>query len=220
MNERRRRARHPPSPSTRLDRSTPVIAEEGTRVETVSFTRMEDGTAEDYALLERYEDEHVKGLPDRVLAALDGLKGSLDGYRVSRYQHSLQAATRAHRDGRSEEYVVATLVHDIGDSLAPYTHGEMMAAVLRPFVPQDVWWIVKHHGVFQMYYYAHHSGGNRSARDRYRGDPNFDACAEFCERYDQVSFDPAYDAEPVEFFEPMVRRVFAEPRYLTGDGNW
>jgi predicted HD phosphohydrolase len=189
-------------------------------VETVSFTRMQDGTAEDYALLDRFEGEYVKGLPDRMLAALDGLKGSLDGYRVSRYQHSLQAATRAHRDGRSEEYVVATLLHDIGDSLAPYTHGEMMAAVLRPFVPEDVWWVVKHHGVFQMYYYAHHSGGDRNARDRYRDDPHFEACAEFCERYDQASFDPNYDAEAVEHFEPMVRRVFAEPRYLAGDGNW
>jgi predicted HD phosphohydrolase len=189
-------------------------------VETVSFTRMKDGTPEDYALLDTYERAYVEGLPDRLLAALDGLKGSFDGYRVSRYEHSLQAATRAHRDGRSEEYVVATLLHDIGDALAPYTHGEMVAAVLRPFVPEDVHWIVKHHGVFQMYYYAHHSGEDRNARDRYRDDPHFAAAAEFCERYDQASFDPDYEWEPIEFFEPMLRRVVAEPKYLAGDGNW
>jgi predicted HD phosphohydrolase len=189
-------------------------------METVSFTRMADGTAEDYALLESFEDAFMKGLPDRLLGALDGLKGSFDGYRVTRYDHSLQAATRAHRDGRDEEYVVATLLHDIGDELAPYTHGEMVAAILRPFVREELHWIVKHHGVFQMYYYAHHSGGDRNARDRYRDDPHFEACAEFCEQYDQASFDPAYAAEPVEFFEPMVRRVFAEPRYLPSDGNW
>lgn len=189
-------------------------------METVAFTRMADGTAQDYALLDRYEDEYAKGLPDRLLAALEGLKSSVDGYQVSRYEHSLQAATRAHRDGRSEEYMVATLLHDIGDELAPYTHGEMVAAVLRPFVPEDVHWIVKHHGVFQMYYYAHLSGGDRNARDRYRADPHFDAAAEFCDLYDQASFDPGYDSEPIEFFEPMVRRVFAEPRYLAGDGNW
>ena len=189
-------------------------------MDTVSFTRMEDGTAEDYALLDSFEEEFMKGLPDRLLRALDGLKGSFDGYQVTRYNHSLQAATRAHRDGRDEEYVVTTLLHDIGDELAPLTHGEMVAAILRPYVREELHWIVKHHGVFQMYYYAHHSGGDRNARDRYRDDPHFDACAEFCDRYDQASFDPDYDSEPVDFFEPMVRRVFADPRYLKNDGNW
>jgi predicted HD phosphohydrolase len=87
-------------------------------MKTVSFTRMEDGTAEDYALLDSFEEAFMKGLPDRLLRALDGLKGSFDGYQVTRYDHSLQAATRAHRDGRDEEYVVATLLHDIGDELA------------------------------------------------------------------------------------------------------
>ena len=37
---------------------------------------------------------------DAMKAALDGLKTSLAGYQVSRYEHSLQSATRAHRDGR------------------------------------------------------------------------------------------------------------------------
>src|SRR5436309_2610132 len=179
-------------------------------MQTVSFTRMEDGTAEDYALLESFEVAFMKGLSGRLLRALDGLRGSFDGYQVSRYEHSLQAATRAHRDGRDEEYVVATLLHDIGDELAPYTHGEMVAAVLKPYVRPELCWVVKHHGLFQMYYYAHHSGGDRNARDRYRDHQWFDACAEFCEKYDQNCFDPAYDSLPVEEFEPMVRRVFAE----------
>jgi predicted HD phosphohydrolase len=187
--------------------------EEGS-VETVGFTRMADGTAEDYALLARYEEPFMAELPDRLLHALDGLKLSLAGYQVSRYEHSLQSASRAQRDGRSEEYVVAALLHDIGDELAPYTHGEMVGAVLRPYIAPEICWIVKHHGLFQMYYYAHHSGGDRNARDRYRDHPWFDACAEFCELYDQNCFDPAYESLPVETFEPMVRRVFAEPRYL------
>ncbi len=185
--------------------------------ETVSFTRMADGTREDYALLDRFAEKHCALLADRLLAALQALEGSLGGYQVTRFEHSLQSATRAHLDGRSEEYVVAALLHDIGDELAPFTHGEMVAAVLRPFVSEDIWWILKHHGVFQLYYYAHHLGGDRDARQRYAGDPNFDACAEFCERYDQVSFDPNFESLPLEFFEPMVRRVVAEPRYLYGN---
>jgi len=154
-------------------------------METVAFTRMADGTAEDYALLERYEEGYVASLPDRLLDALDKLKSSLAGYQVSRYEHSLQSATRALRDGRDEEYVVAALLHDIGDELAPYTHGEMTAAILKPYVRPEVCWVVKHHGLFQMYYYAHHSGGDRNARDRFKHHPCYDACVEFCELYDQ-----------------------------------
>ncbi len=126
-------------------------------METVGFTHMADGTAEDYALLDRVQEPFVAALPDRLLEALDALKTSLAGYQVSRYEHSLQSASRAHRDGRSEEYVVAALLHDIGDELAPWTHGEMVAAVLRPYIAPEICWIVKHHGLFQMYYYAHYT---------------------------------------------------------------
>lgn len=183
-------------------------------MQTVSFTRMADGTKEDYEFLARLEEAYIKELPDRLLQALAALKDSFSGYQVTRYEHSLQSATRAYRDGRGEEYVGAALLHDIGDVLAPYTHGEMVAAILKPFVSEEICWVVKYHGLFQMVYYAHHSGGDRFARDRFRDHPYYDACVEFCEKYDQNCFDPGYDSLPVEFFEPMVRRVFAEPRYL------
>ena len=134
-------------------------------MDTVSFTRMEDGTVEDWALIESYESEFFAELPDRILAALEKLKDSFGGYQVTRYTHSLQAATRALRDGRDEEYVVATLVHDIGDDLAPYTHGEMVAAVLKPFVREELCWMVKHHGVFQLRFFSYLSEEDRNRRD-------------------------------------------------------
>jgi predicted HD phosphohydrolase len=186
-------------------------------MEKVSFTSMAEGTKEDYELLEELEQPYLDALPDRLLEAVVALKDSFSGYQVTRYEHSLQSATRAHRDGRDEEYVVAALLHDIGDELAPYTHGEMMGAVLRPYIRPEVVWVVEKHGLFQAYYYAHHSGGDRNARDKYRDHEWFDACAEFCERYDQNCFDPEYESLPLGFFEPMVRRVFAEPRYLDED---
>lgn len=188
-----------------------------TGARTVGFTAMADGTADDYRLLSELEDRMIAGLPDRLLRALDALKGSFDGYQVTRYEHSLQAATRALRDGRDEEYVVATLLHDLGDELAPHNHSEMAAAILRPYVRDEVHWIIKHHGAFQMYYYAHHYGLDRNVRDRWADHPWYAACAEFCERYDQVSFDPAYDTLPITEFEPMLRRVVARPRYGTAD---
>lgn len=183
-------------------------------METVSFTRMDQGTPADYALLARLEAEYVAALPDRLLATLDGLKASMPGYQVSRYEHSLQSATRALRDGRDEEYVVAALLHDIGDELAPFTHGEMVAAILKPYVSEEICWVVSHHGLFQQFHYGLATGDDPNARDRYRDHPWFEACAEFCALYDQNCFDPAYESLPLAHFEPMVRRVFAEPRYL------
>ena len=183
-------------------------------METVGFTRMEDGTAEDYELLARHEREYMRELPDRLLGAVRALEHSFGGYQISRCEHSLQSATRAQRDGRSEEYVAAALLHDIGDELAPYTHGEMVAAILKPYVEPRICWIVKHHGVFQQYYYGRQTGEDPDARERYRDHRWFDDCAEFCELYDQNCFDPAYRSLPLESFEPLVRGVFAEPRYL------
>lgn len=183
-------------------------------MQTVTFSRMDQGTVEDYEVLARHVDEFVKGLPDRVLAAVVNLGRSVSGFKIDRYEHSLQSATRALRDGREEEYVVAALVHDIGDELAPHNHGEMVAAIMRPYMAERLCWIVQHHGVFQQFHYGAASGDDPDARERYRANQWFDDCAEFCAKYDQNCFDPEYDALPLDVFEPAVRKVFSEPRYL------
>ena len=125
-------------------------------MKTVKFTEMKKGSKEDYELLAEYEKNYVNELPDRILESLKNLDNSVDGYQVSRLEHSLQSATRAEKDGADEEMIVATLLHDIGDSLAPYNHSQLIAAVLRPYVSEKVHWIMLHHGLFQEYYYAHH----------------------------------------------------------------
>ena len=182
-------------------------------MQTVNFTRMEDGTPEEYEFLDHMEDEYKAALPDRILESLRKLEHSLSGYRISRLEHCLQGATRAHRAGESEEMIVAILLHDIGDELATYSHSEMAAAILRPFVSEKLYWIVKHHGVFQMYYYAHHCGGDRNCRDMYRDHAWYQDAVDFCHNYDQNCFDPEYDSEPLEFFEPILRRVMSQPRF-------
>ncbi len=177
------------------------------------FTRMEDGTKEDFETLEQIQEPFANELADRVLEQLRQLGGSYGGMLVDRLIHSLQTATRAHRDGRDEEYVVCALLHDIGDMLATHNHADLAAAILKPFVSETNLWIVEHHAIFQGYYFWHHVGADRNARDKYRDHPHFDDTAEFCALYDQCSFDPDYDTLPLETFEPMLRRVFEKPKW-------
>jgi predicted HD phosphohydrolase len=177
-----------------------------------SFTAMTEGTAEDWQIISSHFFPFASKVADRVLDHLRLLDGDYGGFPIDRMQHSLQTATRAHRDGRDEEYVVMALLHDIGDTLGSFNHPDVAAAILKPFVSEQNHWIVGNHGAFQGYYYFHHLGMDRNMRERFRDNPHFEACAEFCEKYDQAAFDPAYESEPLAFFEPMVRRVMARPK--------
>ena len=175
------------------------------------FTSMKEGTEADWSIIGSHFMGYAAGLPDRVLAHLKLLDGDYGGFPIDRLQHSLPTATRAHRAGESEPYVVMALLHDIGDTLGSYNHPEIAAAILKPFVDDKLHWITEHHGIFQGHYFFHHIGMNRDMRDAFLGHEHFEDTARFCELYDQSAFDPAYECAPLEFFEPMVRRVFARP---------
>jgi len=179
----------------------------------VKFTQMKDGDREDYEFLTAHEAEYTKGTADRLLKALVDLDKGLSGYQVTRLGHSLQSASRAFRDGADTDWIVAALLHDIGDIYAPYNHDEYAAAILRPFLREQCTWVVEKHGDFQLVYYASHVGADPDKREAYRGHPYFEDCAEFCERWDQASFNPDYEELPLDFFAPMVREVFARQPY-------
>ncbi|MBS0614888.1 MAG: HD domain-containing protein [Proteobacteria bacterium] len=174
---------------------------------------MRDGTREDYQLLREYEASFLARLPDTILESVRALDHSLDGYPVTRFKHSLQTATRALNDGADDDMVVAALVHDVGDILAPFNHAAVAADILRPYVRAEVTWVIEQHGLFQSYYYAHHYGANRNGRERFRDHPWFQRCVDFCERWDQASFDPDFPTLPLAAFEPAVRRVFTRPAH-------
>jgi len=176
---------------------------------TVDFIQMKDGTAEEYAFLMRHESAFAADTADRILTDLRALDDGISGYRISRLDHSLQSAARAEADGADVDWVVSALLHDIGDTLAPYNHSQLAAAVIEPYVREECTWVVRHHGAFQMIYYGHHVGLDPNARDRYRDSPHYQACVDFCERWDQASFDPDYPTPGLDHFEPMVREVFA-----------
>ena len=179
----------------------------------VSFTEMKNGTKDDYLFLDRHEKNFASKTADRILRFMTSLTETLEGYQVSRLEHSLQSATRAHKNGESEEMVVAALLHDIGDELAPMNHSEYAAAILKPYVSERTHWIVEKHGEFQMFYYAHYLGGDKNKRDKYKDHKYYKATVDFCEKYDQSSFDPNYKSLPLDFFKPMVKKIFSRKPY-------
>ncbi len=191
-------------------------------MKTVSFTKMSDGTAEDYEFLAEHEAEYAKDLPNRIMLALEGLRNSLAGYKIDRLEHSLQSATRAERDGADVDWIVSALIHDLGDDLAPFNHDSLAANILRPYVREECAWVVQHHGIFQYKYYADKVGLDPDARDKFKDNPYFDAAVHFCEQWDQTSFDPDYDTYDLDHFRPMVEEVFMRKAWdpvVTGTKN-
>jgi predicted HD phosphohydrolase len=172
---------------------------------------MKDGKAEDWQVIASSFGEFAKGLPDRILSHLKMLEGDFGGFPVDRLTHCLQTATLAHRDGKDDEYVVCALLHDIGDTLGTYNHADVAAVLLEPFVSDANHWMVKHHAIFQGYFFFHYLGMNRDMRDQYRDHPHFERTIEFVHKYDSPAFDPDAETLPLSYFEPMVQRVFAQP---------
>jgi len=177
--------------------------------ERAKFTQMVDGTPADWMVIGRHAGAFQRGLADRVLTHLKLLDGDFGGYPVDRLEHSIQTATRAHRAGMDEEYVVCALLHDIGDTLGSANHADIGAAILKPFVSEQNHWMLEHHGIFQGYYFFDFLGLDKNMREQYRGHPAFEYTAQFCHLYDQSAFDPNYESMPLEAFEPMVQRVFS-----------
>ena len=182
-------------------------------MKSVSFTEMKNGSKEDYLLLDKHEKKYIEGTADRLIKFMSGLSNTLEGYQVTRLEHSLQTATRALNDKADEEMIVAALFHDIGDELAPLNHSEYAGTVLKPYVNEKTHWIIEKHGEFQMYYYAHHLGDNRNERDKYKGHKYYKDTIDFCENWDQKSFDPNYKSLTLKDFEPYVKKIFSRTPY-------
>ncbi|WP_328188022.1 HD domain-containing protein [Marinobacter sp. OP 3.4] len=180
--------------------------------ERATFTDMKESTQEDWDKIGQCYREFAKGHPDRILDHLRLLDGDFGGFKVDRLTHCLQTATFAYRDGKDEEYVVCALLHDIGDTLGAFNHADIAAAILEPFISEENHWMVKHHAIFQGYYFFHHLGMDRNLREQYRDHPYYERTLEFVSKYDSPAFNPDGEVLPLEFFEPMVQRVMAKPK--------
>jgi predicted HD phosphohydrolase len=180
----------------------------------VAFTQMKNGTQQEYLMLQELEKPFHARTARRLIEELKRqAEDTLEGYRINRLEHALQTATRARRSGADDDWVVGALLHDIADGLAPQNHDRAAAEILRPFVRDEVYWVVAHHGLFQTFYYGHHYGWDRHARDVFIEHPNYQAAVDFCEKWDQASFDEKYQADSLDSFVPVVERVFSRSAY-------
>ncbi len=171
-----------------------------------SFTTFEESTQDEWVQIIGQLPVTQAMAGENAIAQMELLARDHGGFPVSRLEHSLQTATRAEEDGRDEEYVLCALLHDIGDTLAPYNHPSIAAGLLKPFVSEANLWMVEHHGIFQGYYFWHYIGADRNTRDKYRDSPYYDLTEEFCAKYDQTAFDPDYTSATLDHYAPLIRK--------------
>lgn len=179
-----------------------------------SFTRMDESTAEQWAVIGAETMANQPRVADEVLSMLRRLEGITDGFNANQLVHALQTATLAEKAGADTEVVVASLCHDIGKLISVFNHPAIAAEILKPYVREEVYQAIRVHQDFQGRHYYHHFGGDVDARDKYEGEPYYELAAHFADDWDQVAFDPDGEYLPLEHFEPMVREVFASPRSM------
>ena len=178
-----------------------------------TFTRMDESTAEQWSVIGKETFNHQPQVAEKVLEMLRECKSLVLGFAVDQLTHCLQTATLAEKAGADEEWIVASLCHDIGKTISVFNHDAIAAEVLRPYVRDEVYLSIRHHQDFQGRHYYANFGKDPDARHKYDGAEWFDAAARFADEWDQIAFDPDAETYPLEHFEPMVRRVFASPRY-------
>ena len=185
-----------------------------TQTQTETFTRMDESTAEQWAVIGAESAQNQTRVAERVLMLLRSLSEIVDGFATDQLTHCLQTATLAERAGADDEIVVAALCHDIGKSISVPNHPRIAAEILKPYVRDEVYKMILVHQDFQGRHYYHHFGGDPNARDQYQGHAAYELAERFADEWDQAAFDADYDTLPLEHFEPRLRELFANPKSL------
>lgn len=179
---------------------------------TGTFTRMDESTAQQWEVIVGETVANQPRVAESVLGMLRSLRGITDGFAVDQLTHSLQTATLAEQADADDEVVVAALCHDVGKAISVPNHPRIAAEILRPYVRDDVCWMIQVHQDFQGRHYYAHLGGDPDARDQHRGHPAYALAERFADEWDQRAFDPDFDARPIEHFEARLRARFGAPK--------
>ena len=175
------------------------------------FTRMQDGTAEDWAVIGAAHQEHFAGTPARMMDMLKSLQDVTVGFACDQLQHSLMTGTLARRDGASDEEVVIALLHDIGKAVNIPNHGAIGAELMRPYISEDAYHAIYHHQKFQGRYYYEYMGESAHLREDFKEESWYDLAEKLVDRWDAPAFDPDFEVDSLESFEPLIQKIFASP---------
>ena len=209
----------------RASKALPIISSRSASLQAhivPTFKSLAESTKEEWdCISQQYEVGVIQSTPQTLINLIESQRGEDKkfGHPVDLYQHQLQTATRAYKDGASEEIIVMGLFHDAAEYLSPHNHGQSIAAILYPYLSPKAYWMLAHHDIFQTYYYLHHSNQNSDEyRGRFREHRYYSDTVYFCENYDQNSFDADYQSFPIETFEPMIYRFFQQQPFWWNDG--
>lgn len=175
------------------------------------FTRMQDGTAEDWAVIGAAHKEHFSKTPAHLMDMLRSLESVTVGFACDQLQHSLMTGTLARRDGGSEEEVAIALLHDVGKAVNIPNHGAIAAELIRPYVSEDAYHVIYNHQAFQGKYYYAFAGANPNMRDSFSNEPWYELAVKLVDHWDAPAFDPEFEVDSLESFEPLLEKIFAQP---------
>lgn len=173
-----------------------------------SFTRMDQSSRADWAAIGAATRALATKVPDGILNLLRALDKLHVGYPVSVLTHSLQTATRAMMANASDDLVLAALCHDIGMAITVPGHSELSASILRGYVANDAYRVVRHHTEFEWMRGGAPGGMPLDQRARYKAEPWFANASRFIDEWESVSYDPTFTARPLKDFEDLVRSKF------------
>lgn len=175
------------------------------------FTKMEDGTAEDWAVIGAAHQEHFTKTPAQLMTMLRSLEDVTLGFACNQLQHSLMTGTLARQAGASDEEVAIALLHDVGKAVNIPNHGAIAAELMRPYISDDAYHAIYNHQQFQGKYYYEFAGADPNLRENFTQESWYPLAMKLVDEWDAPAFDPDFEVDSLESFEPLLQKIFASP---------
>lgn len=181
--------------------------------EQATFTRMQDGTRDDWMKIATAHKADFHNTADRFIDMLRQLEGITLGFSCDQLQHALMTGTLARRAGASDEEIVVALCHDIAKVINVPNHGAIAAEMFKPYVNDDLYNVLKYHQDFQGEHYYEYLDAPTDLRLQYKDEPWYELAVKLVDEWDAEGFDPNFEVDSLDSFIPLIRKVVhAEPK--------
>ena len=184
--------------------------------EQAHFTRMQDGTLEEWQIIAAAHYKHFKHTADTFIDLLKSLEQHTLGFACDQLQHALMAGTLARRAGASNEHIVIALCHDIGKSINVPNHGAIAAEMMKPYISEDSYHVIYNHQAFQGEYYYQYLGAPTDLRLQWNDESWYPLACKLVDEWDAPAFDPDFEVDSLESFIPLMREVFHDKPMALG----